>query len=87
MRLPDHPLKSFNPGIRQAQPPIKVIRHDPDGIDNRVLKRIEHGAIERVADAEHQSLPGRDHWVEAGHEGELWFRHSFPVFKNLESRL
>ena len=85
--LPDHPLKPYNPGIRQPQSTIKVIGHDTDAVVNRILQAVEYWTIERVADAEHQSFAGMNHRTKAGHEGELGFRHSFPVFKNLESRL
>ncbi len=34
---PNHSLESLNLGIRQAQAAVKVIRHDTDGIVDRIL--------------------------------------------------
>ena len=67
---PPPPLKSFNSGIRQTQAAVKVIRHDTDGIVDRVLKPVEHWTIEGISTAEYPScralITDRKHVINVG---------------------
>ena len=64
-----------------AEPPVEVVGHDVDAVVLGIFHFLKDRAIERLTDAQHQTLAGVDGWAVADY---IFFAHSALIRTGFE---